>query len=430
MKKSMFSGWNDVFLFTFRQTLVGKGFITVTFGIAALLCAGLMIMNLVFAMKQDEKVETSPVAVVCLVNESGIDNLDFSMLPQIGGEAYKDVKVINATDGNDVQSLAKQIASENKKEVILQITKESDAFQMSLIIPAESVITKEDGNRLLDQLVDCFEQNKIVASGISSAKLIAITSPVTTDVREAGEKSEGVGEMLIKMLAPMLFTLLLYMMVILYGQSISKTVIAEKSSRLMETLLTSVQPYSVIAGKILAMYAIAVFQLFLWIICAVAGFVIGDYAASQLSPDYHNVVMDTIDLIRNSSTSSAFSLSAVVMAAITILFGFLFYCVIAGCVSANISKAEDLSSGMAMFQIPVVISFMAAYILPLQENDTLNGFLQLIPFTSSFLLPADLVVGNISIVKAVLSVFVIALSTLGFIILTGKIYKNKIFYKN
>ena len=54
----------------------------------------------------------------------------------------------------------------------------------------------------------------------------------------------------------------------------------------MEFLLTSIRPYGLIAGKIVALVGMALIQLFVWVACAVGGYIVGGIVAEQINPDY------------------------------------------------------------------------------------------------------------------------------------------------
>ena len=126
----------------------------------------------------------------------------------------------------------------------------------------------------------------------------------------------------IRVFAPMIFGLVLYMMLIFYGQDVSREISAEKTSKLTETLLTSVKPYALITGKVLAVALTAIIQFFMWILCAAAGLVIGNIIAQSMYPGYQNVIIQLLGYMRDTFSSSAFSPVAVVLAVFIFITGF------------------------------------------------------------------------------------------------------------
>ena len=217
------------------------------------------------------------------------------------------------------------------------------------------------------------------------------------------------------------------MMILLYGQSIGKIIIVEKSSKLMETLLISIRPYGLIAGKVLAVYVSALIQIVVWIVSGVAGFIVGDKIAEEIFENYNNPVMNLIDLMRENA-EGAFSISAVILAVVAIAIGFFMYMVLAALASSFVTKTEELSNTSSVFQIVVVIGFLAAYMIPLMRvGGILPKLIQYIPITSPFTIPADVLIGNIGIVGGLISILIMIATSAVLIFFTGKMYKKKLF---
>lgn len=425
MISSKFSGWKDVFSFTLHQTTKGKAFKITT------LCFALFLFLTVFAVNvltsiSGEKTEISPIKTVHVLDESGLLPTDFSSIIQT--EQYSGTNFAYEATGKTEEDLIKEIESRNGAEVVLHITKDGTGFALKLAIPSHSKISKSDGEAIINQTLTCFENSKFIQAGLTDVQMASINMPVTSTFTDAGEKEESIGEMLIKLLVPMVFALILYIMLLLYGQTVCKALIIEKSSKLMETLLISTAPYALIIGKILAMTFLAVIQFVLWAGSAAVGFAAGDALARSMNPDYRNPVLSILALIRDNASVSAFSIPAVLLAILVIGIGFLFYCVLAGMIGAVLNKAEDLSSGMGIFQLPAIGSFLLSYIAPIQDNSAFSTFVRYFPFTAPFSVPADLVIGKIGIPQGLLSLIILLLTVILFTILTGRLYKGMVLY--
>lgn len=426
MNKNKFTGWKDVFSFTLHQTVDSKAFKVSTICFAFILFLAVGIVNIVTAANSD-KDKSSPITVVHVIDESGFTATDFNQLSQKGKTAYSDIKFVSATSDDTIEKLLSTLEA-NTTEVVLHIVKDDEGYGMRIAIPANSRITEGEGKALLNQVVPYFEMNKLTQIGLTEVQLASVNIPVTTSFSTAGEEEESKGEMIVKMFAPMLFSLVLYIMLLLYGQSICKTLLTEKTSKLMELLLTSSTPYALITGKVLAMTLLAIGQFILWISSALGGFIAGNYIAKVMYPDYQSELISVLKLIKENTNASAFSVSSIILAVVVLCFGFLFYSVLAGIIGAILNKAEDLSSGMSLYQIPVVISFFAAYLIPLDRGNAWVGFIRFFPFTSPFSVPADLVIGNMGVIQGCISLGILLIATLLLIILAGKIYKGLVLF--
>ena len=173
------------------------------------------------------------------------------------------------------------------------------------------------------------------------------------------------------------------------------------------------------------MATMAILQLTLWVVLGLAGFVAGDYIAKDIYSDYNNIIFEIIDLIRESGTG--FTLQALILAIIMTVTGFVMYCVWAGFIASAVDKVEDVSTAMSLFQIPPMIGFMVSYIGSLLEMDTLIKVSEYIPVISPFVAPADVLMGKMSFVGGLISYVILLIFTVAMILVTGKVYKGKIF---
>ena len=77
----------------------------------------------------------------------------------------------------------------------------------------------------------------------------------------------------------------------------------------------------------------------------------------------------------------------------------------------------------------MMVGFYAAYMIPLKESPVLDGIIRVIPITSAFRLPADILVGNVGICIGAFEMLILLVTTLILAIVAGRIYKNEVFYK-
>jgi ABC-type Na+ efflux pump permease subunit len=264
-------------------------------------------------------------------------------------------------------------------------------------------------------------------SGLSQEQLYAVLMPVVTNYSNIGENTNEIA-FVIKLIAPMLFGFVLYFMLLLYGQTISKSVSTEKTSRLMETILTSIHPYALITGKVLAITSMAVLQFVIWIASGAVGLYGGNAVAKYFYPEYQNSVITIINFLKENIGQTAMTAPAVIAAIIIFCFGFLFYSVLAGLAGSMVSKPEDVASTQALFTLPIVISFLVSYLAPIMGNETVTAVLRYIPFTIPFTVPSELITGTIGLGQGAISLVILGIFCILFIMLSGKLYKGLILY--
>lgn len=432
MKESMFCGWKDVFLFTFRQASIIKKFRIVTAGVAVLLLIAGIAINFMIALSQKKSdTEISPINQVYVIDESGLEVLSFDVLLNEYQKKYPNISFVDTEKSTEeiLEELGETI-EKNPTDIVLQIEKESGVYTVQVIIPYGSELSIKDGELLAEDLEVVMQQSKLLSSDIPVEKLVLAMSSVSVTQLDAGESEKSIGEELVIMLVPLIFIMLLYFMNIVYGQSIGNIIVIEKSSKLMEMLLTLTKPYGIILGKILAMAVIAMIQMFVWIICFVGGFFIGSRAAAEfIYADYNNVILDVFQILQNQDGSTAFSVGAILLSLFTLCLAFLFFCVLAGMVASFASKGEQLAQTMGFYQIIIVASFFASYMLPMQGKEWINVILHIVPFTSAYLLPGDILAGVVKVPQGIFYAAVLLFFTLLLVVITGRVYKNQLFYQ-
>ena len=429
MKKvNNFHGWKTVFDFTFHQASKGGAFRIVTALVSVVILGIFIVANLLVAKPDEEKViEPSTITQVYIQDSSGLTEMDFRLYEEaLNGPAFAEISFEYQVVATKEELVAK--AKQNSDTTLaLAIYTDEDAFVLEALIQSESQISKSEADELLQVISTAYQTGKLLQSGLSPEILSMVLTPVVTSYGEIGEE-ENVAAMVIQMIAPMLFGLMLYFMLLLYGQNISKSVSTEKTSKLVESLLTSVHPYALITGKVLAITSMAIMQFLIWVISIVAGLYGGNYVAKQVYPGYESSVIEIINFLKENIGESALSLPAVILAVLFFCVGFLFYCVLAGLAGCMVTKPEEASSTQTLFQMPVIISWLVCYLASAAGNLEIIRVARFIPFTAPFCIPVDLITGAASLTTGLISLAILCIFTLLTIMLSARIFKGLVLY--
>lgn len=428
MNKGMFSGWRDVFSFTLRQA-TGKKFRSVTIVLAlVMLAAGVAVSTIMAFVQKKEDGKLSPIGQVYVVDNSELEVLYLEGFQERYGETFPDISFVEAK--HPAEELAVTLGEQEPESVILEIGRTAQGYLLTVVLPYGSEIDKEDAEDLCEAFASVMEQSKLLSSGIPMEKLVLAMSGVQSSQLDAGEEERSIGEQLVAMLAPMLIIFFMYFMTLMYGMSVGNTVSVEKCSKLMEMMLTLTRPYGLIFGKVLAITVTAIGQILLWIGCLVGGFFLGHgIAGAVIYPDYHNLLLEIFVLLKGQVGSTAFTPGAMILAVFTLCLSFLFYCMLAGLIASFASKAEELGQVMSFYQLSMIAGFFGSYMLPLQEKEWLNTILRIVPLTSAYMLPGDILVGNVTVLEGLLFVAVLTAFTAVLVVLTGRVYRNQLFYR-
>lgn len=430
MKKGRFENIGTILKFTFRQSASGKAFVFMTVVLPVLLFVIAFAANVIPAAMGDEET-VSEAEKLYLIDGTGTQMVSDVFLQLLDRERFANLSV-DTIYGRDAESVCADISESETKSFVIYAEKDVDEqgltfFRVTAIIPEWCEIPEEDYNDLLSLTGLCMDSVKVATAGIDYESLVYLSSQTYSEIVAAGDTPDTLGTAVVKYIAPMMLALVLYMMILLYGQSIGKVVVAEKNSKLMEMLLTSVQPDALIAGKIMAMACLALMQMMLWIIGAVAGFAAGNMTAKLIDPDFSNVVLEVMKVV-TAENGVAFTPGAIVLAVLALIFGFSLYCVLAGLVASCIGRADQLASGMGIYNVLVIIGFFGSYFSVMMESRAASMAVRIIPLTSAFILSADTLVGNAGLLESFLELLILIASNIILIMITARMYKAKVFY--
>lgn len=431
----MFKGWRQVFNFTAMQNMKGPGFKISTIGITVFLFAVFFAINCIMANSQLKDSKKDADAVMDL-EDTSIKTVYYTSDDEYS-KSVLDTTIASIKDAVEIEF---KEASDNVKESKISAEKgsivmfsytEKETVKFDFNISKEADVSEDDVDTFAMQFTAIVNNIKYSMAGLSQIQIAMVNSSENVyseivDIDDIDEEAD-IGVMVAEMVVPLIYTFVFYFMILMYTQSIQKLVVAEKTSKLMETLLTSVKPYAVIAGKVFAMAAIGIGQTVLWIVGGVLGYIVGDKVALKIYPEYSNIIGEIIDLMQTDS-EIAFAPKGIIMALICIILGYLVYCVLGGLAGAVVSKIEDMSGAQMIFIIPTMIGYMASIFVPLMvENEVLSTIIRLVPIISPFIMPADLIIGNAVMWEGIASIAILLVSCFVLILITGKIYKNKVF---
>lgn len=435
MKK--FRGWKEVFAFTFRQGVGTKGYKMVTTLIALAVLGAAMLVTTLSAKPEEEDSSTTTEEEYCWVKQAYVaDQTGSGTIPfeewvsELAGSDYYDDVVWNTIDNSSMtaEELAAMVAQdESNMAVGVLIFAEGNTVSVRAVVPSTSNLELEDGQEIAEIAAKCLEKKRAETSGLSEFQIQQMLKPVVINVIEAGEET-GVIAYLIQYLAPLLFGLLLYFMLLLYGQTICQEVSTEKTSKLMETLLTSLHPYALLTGKVFAIAGTAMMQFFIWIAAGIVGLIGGVELGKVMYPGTESSIGTMITFLRENIGETALSPAAIVLALVIFCCGFLFYCVLSGMAGSMVTRPEEASSVASVFTFPILISWLITYMGTLTENAALLAVARYIPFTIPFCIPVELLTGTTGIVQGLISTAILLVFSVLIVMISARIYRGLVLY--
>ncbi|MAZ54460.1 MAG: ABC transporter permease [Flavobacteriales bacterium] len=216
---------------------------------------------------------------------------------------------------------------------------------------------------------------------------------------------------------------LIYIFIFMYGTMVMRSVIEEKTNRIVEIIISSVKPFELMLGKIISVALVGLSQFAMWIIL---GFVFLLIANGFIPLDIDVTNLNTNEAVLSSEIGS--SLIALPIKSLIFVFlvyflgGYLLY----GSLFAAIGSASDQETDSQQFIIPITMPLIVSFVLVQVVIDNPHGalayWLSMIPFTSPIIMIARIPFG-VPIHELLLS---ISLLIGGFLLTTwlaAKIYR-------
>jgi len=291
-------------------------------------------------------------------------------------------------------------------------------------------------------IASAFKEYKIQSSNIdrelynSFQMSIEMESKTTED--GATEPGSGKIAAIIGTILGFVMGILMYMVILIYGQMVMRSVMEEKISRIAEVMISSVRPFQLMMGKILGVGAVGLTQLAIWmvlipvVLALVPLFVPGldsvgmaDMASSGASADaIQQAAEEGFDL--GLVIDEFMRLNWLMIIPVFVLFflgGYFIY----SSVFAAIGSAVDEDLGEAQqFMLPVILPIILAFMIMMttieNPNSGLAVFGSIFPLFSPIIMPARLPFDP-PMWQIALSLFLLIGTTILFIWLSSRIYR-------
>ncbi len=434
-------GWKKVFSFTFIQYIKTKTFIIGTVLIClivALLAAGANILPSL--MSGEEEVidggDTQPSTTSAVYIYDNCDILtdeDMTSLSTMG-------LAIAQTELSADEMLDKLVTAENESMVSIS-AQEADGVVMGYTV--KTYYSPDADSGAVDFITIAVQQvvnyRNMLNCGITPENYAASQRYISTSKIEAGNDEWNIFESAINYFVPIVVSLVLFLLIFVYGQTVAQSIATEKTSRVMELLLTSVRPLAVVIGKVLAMGLVAVLQFILIILVGAGSFMLtAPFGIGGEIMDMMNsaeALTGEGAMIVEALENTVGNIGALEIILILVMFilGFLFFALIAALVGASVSRMEDLTAAMQPYSILGVVGLYLAY-FPIIANiesmetgaATVNPvqiFSYYFPLSSPFALPSALLLGTMDIMQVIIAVVILAVFVVLVAMLVAKVYE-------
>ncbi len=407
----MNNGFLTVMGFTVRNKFRSKSFIVTSVILALLVIIGSNLPYIISKFQSDEASEIGMVA----------GDMAARLEQYYGSQEKAEVIVRQFPDQGSAaanETAMKERISSGEIKGYLELG-EMDAASGFPKVTYKSKATMDFGftNKLKSGLQ--YVKNEDVAKGLPAATLQKLMAPVvidnvqisTTDggAGSVGKNGKSTEEVVIATGMVYVLVIVLFMGVMITGQLIATEITAEKSSRVMEVLITSVSPLKQMFGKIVGMLIVGLSQILL----------IAGVAVINLTLP-HN-----IDTLKNLNIDlGAIDPLLIVFAVIFYLLGYFLYSTLYAAVGSIVSRTEDLGQAVMPLTLFSLAGFYLAIFGLTTPNATYVVISSFIPFFSPFLMFMRIGLTDPAWWEVALSLAILCGTIFGLGWLSAKIYRT------
>lgn len=259
----------------------------------------------------------------------------------------------------------------------------------------------------------------------------------------ANEVNGSVSNSDVKTIVGLLFAFVIYMYILMFGVRVMRSVVEEKTTRIVEIIISSVKPFQLMIGKIVGVTMVGITQFLIWIVLSMVIVIPVINSVNNQKLDVSKLQthqMTTAVAMDNNENSISIDptekTQQVVETIMEIPWGnlipafllyFLFGYLLYAAIFAAMGSAADVEADTQQFSVPVTVPLMVAMfssgVILNDPNGTVAKWLSMIPFTSPIVMMMRIPFGGVSVAELLTSLGILVISFLIMTWVAAKIYR-------
>ena len=386
---------NDILVivkFTMKEMLRRKSFIISTIIILSMIVIGCNIPNIL----NSSNGESENIKEKILISDK--DNIFEGQLSILSNDELG-LEII--TDSKSIEEIKDDILNDKINSAVI-VEKDNNEIKLTNVV-ANTMFSSEDYtiNDLLETLYKNIQIGKLK---LSEADILKINPTFTYDVLQAEEEANG------NVFVIMLLSIVLFYAVYFCAYQVSSSITTEKTSKIIETLVTSTTPTNIVLGKTIGIGLVGLIQLILIIVTAVISV---------------NLFMDS-ELVSQVLDISSITIPLGLITLVYFILGYSTYALLYALTGSTVSKPEDIQPANTPVAMISLIGFYISYFTMMHPNGELNLFAGLFPISSAFCMPFRIIMGFADYKEVLLSIALLIITIFIIAKIAIKIYSNAI----
>lgn len=383
--------------FTMKEMVKRKSFIISTIIILILIVIGFNVPNIIKAFKgNSSEAEKDKLLIVDTENifEGTLNSLNNM---ELGYEA-------NTTNENiSFEKIKEKIENKEIDEAII-IEKNQENYKIRYIIEDATMVQKIP-TTLENAISSIYSNLQILKLGLTEEQVKSITPSFEFSIEQTEEqKVSG------NVFAMMLMSLVLFYAIYFCAYQVSSSITTEKTSKIMETLVTSTSPRTIVLGKTIGIGIVGLVQ-----VCLIVGTAI---ISAKMCLD-ENLVNSVLDVSKITPYLG-------IVTIIYFILGYFAYALLYALTGSTVSKPEDIQSANTPVALIAVIGFYLSYFTMMNPTSDLNVLASMLPISSPFCMPFRIMMGLANTTDVLISIAILLITILIVAKVAIKIYSNAI----
>lgn len=385
-----------VIIFTMKDMVKRKSFIVSTIIILLLIVIGFNVPNILKAFN-GEDIGTSKILIV---DSENIYDGTLSSLNSMELGYEFDIK----TEDVSFDKIKEQIENDEISSCII-IEKNGLNLKMKYIVK-NMVMVQSVPETCVNALSTLYTNLQISKLGLSEEQLQTINPNFEFEIEQT-EEQEVNGNLF----TMMMLSIVLFYAIYFCAYQVSSSITTEKTSKIMETLVTSTSPRTIVLGKTIGIGVVGLLQVCLIVLVAMIS------AQTFLEPGILESILDM---------SQVTPFLAVVVILYFIL-GYFAYALMYALTGSTVSKPEDIQSANTPVALLAVVGFYLAYFSMMNPTSNINVFASMFPISSPFCMPFRVMMGIATPTDVAISLGILLITILVIAKVAIKIYSSAIF---
>lgn len=380
--------------FTIKEMIKKKSFVISTLVILLIIVAAFNIPNILKVFGQDdlnEKILVIDPENLFEGNVEYLNNMEMGYNFEISAEdlSYEQIK----------EKL------ENDVDTCIKFTKNEENIKMEYIVESASTNFGTVPQELITMFTSLYSNIQISKLNITPEQIAAIEPEFDVELIETDENAAR-GNVVIMMI----ISLVLFYAVFFCAQQVSVAITTEKTSKIIETLVTSTDSKTIVLGKTLGIGIVGLVQVVLMIVVAIVS------AKFCMDPELLNSIFDV----------STITPKLLIVTLIYFCFGYALYSLFFALTGATVSKPEDVQYANGPVSFVAIIGFYLAYFSMMNPSSSLNKISGIVPISSPFSMPLRIMMGTATNSEIVTSLAVLVVTTILLAYIAIKVYSSTI----